>query len=87
MEVGRNFNDLSKTVDNMLSHDYKKRMIAEYEQVTIRANLLSNYIHDMDAPGIVPKHILWKQLDIMNEYANILYERAKIEHIEEILKY
>lgn len=83
----RNFTDLSKTVDNMLSSDYKKRMIAEYEQVTVRANLLSKYLHDMDAPGIVPKHILWKQLDIMNQYANILYERAKIEHIEEITNY
>lgn len=78
--------ELGRTVRSMLSHDYRERFRAEYEQLCIRATKLSKMLDKMQAGTLDFKpdcsfEILNRQYNTMNDYIEILEERAKIEGI------
>lgn len=78
---------LNKTVDYMLSDDYKKRFIAEYWQVRLRYELLKSMIGDWDNDRLkfkptCPRYIYDIQLKAMYEYLDVLETRAQLEQIE-----
>lgn len=78
---------LEKTIDGMLSEDYKERLKAEYHQVLYRKNKLQKVVSQYDKGELeiklaVPIDILKEQLDLMKKYVKILKERAAIEHID-----
>lgn len=79
---------LEETVPGMLSDDYKKRFIAEYNQCYIRYKKLGALVHNMlynrDKLNFEPKcsiELLMSQLNILRTYLCILKERACIEGI------
>ena len=76
---------LSDTVDMMLSDDYKERFKAEYYQVQIRADKLSEMLRNWDNLKFTPtcrKGIYERQLHVMVTYLDILNERALREGIK-----
>lgn len=75
---------LKDTVDDMLSVDYKKRFIAEYNQLTIRLTKLYDFLSEKDDKTLNNGNIklLKYQADYMEAYAGILRDRAAIEGIE-----
>lgn len=77
---------LDKTVDLMLSDDYKNRFEAEYRQLVNRANKLRKMIRqyekgELDFEPESPIDILVWQLKTMDEYIYILKRRASYEKI------
>lgn len=75
---------LSDTVDMMLSDDYKERFKAEYYQVQIRAEKLSEMLVNWDNLKFTPtcrKEIYRRQLHAMVAYLDILNERALKEGV------
>ena len=78
---------LDKTVDMMLSEDYKERFRAEYHQLVNRENKLNKMVkaYKEGTLDFKPKCsldlMLW-QLKTMQEYKYILKRRAEIECIE-----
>lgn len=78
---------LKDTVDGMTDKDYKKRFKAEYDQLVIRMDGLSNMLHKMKE-GILEftpscsYDLLASQLMAMEKYKHILEVRADIENIE-----
>lgn len=77
---------LDKTVDLMLSDDYKDRFEAEYRQLANRANKLRKMIRqyekgELDFEPESPIDILVWQLKTMDEYIYILKRRASYEKI------
>ena len=77
---------LDKTVDLMLSDDYKDRFEAEYRQLVNRANKLRKMIRqyekgELDFEPDSPIDILVWQLKTMDEYIYILKRRASYEKI------
>lgn len=77
---------LDKTVDLMLSDDYKDRFEAEYRQLVNRANKLRKMIRqyekgELDFEPESPIDILVWQLKTMDEYVYILKRRASYEKI------
>ena len=87
-EVG---NPFASTVDDMLSKDYKKRFVAEYNQTKMRYERLKAFNNKIEAALIKgmeePKHdcpssVLREQQHAMGEYLHILEVRAVIEGIE-----
>lgn len=77
---------LDKTVDLMLSDDYKDRFEAEYRQLVNRANKLRKMIRqyekgELDFEPESPIDILVWQLKTMDEYIYILKRRASYEKI------
>lgn len=77
---------LDKTVDLMLSDDYKDRFEAEYRQLVNRANKLRKMIRqyekgELDFDPDSPIDILVWQLKTMDEYIYILKRRASYEKI------
>ena len=77
---------LDKTVDLMLSDDYKDRFEAEYRQLVNRANKLRKMIRqyekgELDFEPECPIDILVWQLKTMDEYIYILKRRASYEKI------
>lgn len=75
---------LKDTVDDMLSTDYKKRFIAEYNQLIIRLTKLYDFLSEKDDKTLnnVNIKLLKYQADYMEAYAGILRDRASIEGIE-----
>lgn len=78
---------LEKTVELMMSDDYRDRFKAEYYQLVNRANKLRKMVraYEKDELDFKPKcsiDILIWQLKTMDEYVYILKRRAKIEGIE-----
>lgn len=78
---------IEKTVDLMLSDDYKDRFKAEYYQLVNRANKLRKMIRsyeksELDFEPSCSIDLLTWQLKTMDEYIYILKRRAKIEEIE-----
>lgn len=78
---------LDKTVDMMLSDDYKERFKAEYHQLANRKNKLQKMVraYAKDELDFDPKcslDLLTWQLKTMQEYEYILKRRAEIESIE-----
>ena len=79
--------DLQETVYAMTSDDYKQRFIAEYAQVAIRANKLSDIINRYfnDALDFKLECDIWllvEQYMVMKHYIEILQKRAEIENID-----
>ena len=77
---------LDKTVDLMLSDDYKDRFEAEYRQLVNRANKLRKMIRqyekgELDFEPESPIDILVWQLKTMDEYIYILKRRASYEKV------
>ena len=79
--------DLQETVYAMTSDDYKQRFIAEYAQMAIRANKLSDIINRYfnDALDFKLECDIWllvEQYMVMKHYIEILQKRAEIENID-----
>ena len=79
-------NKLAITAKGMNSKDFKDRFEAEYKQLVIRAQGLSNMLDKMKngTLGFTPKcsyEILNRQLEYMKDYKGVLEERASIEGI------
>ncbi|MDQ0149347.1 hypothetical protein ACFO6R_10185 [Eubacterium multiforme] len=78
---------LNETVKMMNSSDYKERFRAEYLQLKIRMNGLSNMLKKYKEGKLTFKpscsyELLRTQLVYMECYKNVLEERAKVENIE-----
>ena len=79
---------LQDTVENMISKDYKKRLIAEYQQCEIRFNRLIDVMnrygrgYNSSESGDIDISLLRKQADIMRAYMFILLKRAVKEGID-----
>lgn len=77
--------DLENTIE-MMHGDFKERFKAEYYQLKIRRSKLKNML-DKWKNGVLefepkcPFHLLYKQLLAMDEYLEVLEERAKIEDV------
>ena len=84
--VGTETNKLAITAKGMNSKNFKDRFKAEYKQLVIRTQGLSNMLDKMKN-GILeftPKcsyEILNRQLEYMKDYKGVLEERASIEGI------
>lgn len=79
-------NKLAITAKGMNSKDFKDRFKAEYKQLVIRAQGLSNMLEKMKNGTLefTPKcsyEILNRQLEYMKDYKGVLEERASIEGI------
>ena len=79
--------DLQETVYAMTSDDYKQRFVAEYAQVAIRANKLSDVINKYfnDALDFKLECGIWllvEQYMVMKHYIEILQKRAETENID-----
>lgn len=66
--------------------DYEERMRVEYRELTARAGRLRSMLQryadgTLDFEPVCPISLLSRQLDVMDEYANLLRHRAKIEHV------
>lgn len=78
---------LDKTVDMMLSEDYKVRFCAEYHQLTYREAKLNKMVKaykegTLDFKPKCSLDLLMWQLKTMQEYKYILKRRAEIEGID-----
>lgn len=79
--------ELKDTIPMMESADYKERFRAEYCQLGIRIGkleaMLSKWVAGkLDFQPTCPYDLLEAQLNSMNTYRYLLYERACIEGIE-----
>lgn len=77
---------LSDTYNLMCSIDYKDRFVAEYQQLRIRydklSEMVSKYISGkLDFEPRCSIDVLKKQLVVMEEYLDVLRIRAEIEGI------
>ncbi len=77
---------LKDTINLMISPDYRDRLIAEYEQLTIRCSklkkMMDDWNHDeLDFKPVCPKSTYNLQIEIMEKYIAILQARAAIEGI------
>lgn len=79
--------ELKETIEMMVSSDYKERFKAEYKQLIIRRNGLSNMLKKYKA-GTLPftpscsYDLLNGQLKSMELYASYLEDRAEVEGID-----
>lgn len=77
--------DLQDTISDMISNNYKRRFIAEYNQLKIRNDklllMLEKYYSDKLEFKPINIDILVKQQLIMSEYLKILEQRAILEDI------
>lgn len=78
---------LNETVDNMLSEDFKKRLLAEHQQTFIRYTGLTNMLEKWDKNELEfepasPKSLLIMQQKIMYEYLAVLEARLVMEEVE-----
>jgi hypothetical protein len=89
--------ELSDTVEQMNSSDYKERFIAEYQQLKIRYEKLKAFNTKIEAAHLTsdrgtcgvdmplhvcPDHLLRDQQSIMGQYLHILEVRAVMEGID-----
>lgn len=72
--------ELKDTVELMLSDDYKKRLLAEYIQVNVRAVKLMEFIKNNESNDDV--QLLKDQLMTMSAYILALRKRADIEDVD-----
>ena len=85
--MNEEFITLAKTVDYMLSNDYKQRFIAEYWQVRLRYEKLKSMLDDwnnnrLNFEPTCAKPIYDMQLKTMYEYLTVLETRANLEQVE-----
>ena len=79
--------ELIDTVDLMTSDDYKDRFMAEYYQVKIRYQKLKSILDKyeegtLDFEPNCSISLLMIQREIMEDYLNVLQDRAIVENIE-----
>lgn len=77
--------ELRDTIKMMDNADYKERFKAEYYQLKIRYEKLSNMVDNWDSlkfKPTCPKEMYFKQLKAMKDYLNILEQRAIMENVE-----
>ena len=79
--------DLQDTIELMVSNDYKERFIAEYCQLKIRYNKLMAMLDKWDADELdfeptCPREWYDVQIEAMEQYLDILTDRAEAEEIE-----
>lgn len=79
--------ELKDTISLMQSADFKERFRAEYFQLKIRRSGLKNMLEKwkngtLEFEPMCPFHLLQKQLLVMDEYLEVLEERAKIEGVD-----
>lgn len=79
--------ELKDTILLMQSADFKERFKAEYFQLKIRRSGLKNMLEKwkngtLEFEPKCPFHLLQKQLLVMDEYLEVLEERAKIEGVD-----
>lgn len=79
--------ELKDTIEMMNSYDYKERFKAEYYQLLIRKNKLSDMLekyknNQLDFTPSCSYELLHKQLVFMECYINTLKERAKVENVD-----
>ena len=79
--------ELIDTVDLMTSDDYKDRFMAEYYQVKIRYRKLKSILDKyeegtLDFEPSCSISLLMIQCEIMEDYLNVLQDRAITENIE-----
>ena len=79
--------ELENTLNMMVSEDLKQRFKVEYFQLKIRRSGLKNMLDKwkngtLEFEPKCPFHLLQKQLLVMDEYLEVLEERAKIEDIK-----
>lgn len=75
--------ELKDTIEDMISDDYIRRYRAEYRQLVIRINNLTEYIkHYNNNDSLVEKSFKAQQLETMLHYRNILEIRANINNID-----
>lgn len=77
---------LEKTVDMMLSEDYKERFKAEYHQLVNRRNKLQKLLKGIDESTNdfdvdCPYYLLKWQLRTMDDYIYVMKIRAEFEKI------
>lgn len=77
--------ELKDTVESMLSDDYKERLVAEYQQLSIRIEKLREAIFQYSLGNktwSLEKYAHFqKQVDVMRIYQNILMEQIRDEKI------
>lgn len=78
--------ELVDTIDLMTSDDYKDRFMAEYYQVKIRYQKLKSILDKyeegtLDFEPSCSISLLMIQRDIMEDYLNVLQDRAITENI------
>lgn len=78
---------LADTCELMNSSDYKDRFKAEVYQLKIRRDKLLNMLikyknNQLDFTPTCSYELLHKQLVIMDNYLDVLRERAKVENVE-----
>lgn len=78
---------LKRSVNLMLSEDYKDRFKAEYMQLYNRFKGLCKMLENWDNGELqftptCPRELYTYQVEIMKKYLDILVIRAKIENIE-----
>lgn len=64
--------DLKDTIGGMLSDDWRKRKIAEYEQLSIRIEKLKNALKREDLENPSKTDLLYCQLYAMQDYHSVL---------------
>ena len=79
--------ELVDTIDLMTSDDYKDRFMAEYYQVKIRYQKLKSILDKyeegpLDFEPSCSISLLMIQREIMEDYLNVLQDRAIVENIE-----
>ena len=79
--------ELKDTVKDMTSCCYKKRFKAEYHQLKIRYEKLNDLIHKsingtLNFIPTCPMELLRKQCESMQQYLEILRNRAYLENIK-----
>lgn len=79
--------ELKDTTQDMLSDDYKRRFLAEYNQLHIRIRHLSIMIDKwerklLETSPTVSISIYKRQLSAMKEYREVLRLRAGLDDIE-----
>lgn len=78
--------ELSNTIEMMNSKNYQERYKAEYYQVKIRHDKLSDMLNNykdgkLNFTPSCTYELLFEQLVYMKNYMRILEERAKIESV------
>ncbi len=78
---------LRDTIKGMTSPDYKKRFIAEYQQLAIRYNSLKSMLKKWDNGELsfyptCPRSTYNMQITAMTDYLAILEARAVMEDID-----
>ena len=79
--------ELQKSIQLMISEDYKDRFKAEYIQLKNRYDNLNKMIDNWDKNNLnftptCPREIYIMQIESMKRYLDILIIRAKLENIE-----